>query len=482
MSQPLRKRQRISPRRIDFTNGLFSDELILHVLAFLSANDLAQCCQVNHVWNRLANDTMLWKPLFDQRFHQPLCRYQSTWSTAFRRLPMAPMWKQQYRLQHNWLAGLCSTRSIRLDSLPSVLQDMNANQVQNYIQYTRNVICFPNDDRTGVLIWMVHHGQFRLVGQVPLSAHSTLNAILHCIKLAWMSGRYWLAIGNNLGGFEVWTFTIDIDKGLVNLLPLCQSAEMSHALDPVIALDFDSSMLVLCTLSMKLCAYSLTSARPISSLQSPVTRFPVLLTLTHPRSGRWTALLCFGMPVGNGSSCLSVQEMTLSTSSLVSSRYCSVFCPDQLFVTPGTDINMYPPTTSMQYSKPFLMTAHSNNTIRQYRLISTETTLELEYVRTLFGHTCRVDTLAMDTAHGRLVSSDRSCLKIWDLLSLDQARARRGSRDEYKLDYLVTLLHDQHQLDRHTFVDWLQLDEEQILAVVRPQQQDPPMLKVWSFD
>lgn len=63
--EPARKRQKRlkkaahNGKRIDFVLNLFSKELALKVLSYLSSADLVQCAVVSSHWARLANDEMV---------------------------------------------------------------------------------------------------------------------------------------------------------------------------------------------------------------------------------------------------------------------------------------------------------------------------------------------------------------------------------------------------------------------------------------
>ncbi|KAI8071082.1 hypothetical protein BC940DRAFT_295214 [Gongronella butleri] len=493
MKKSSRKRQRPNP--VDFTRALFSDELILHIFGFLSATDLIQCNQVNKVWHRLANDAMLWKPLYDVCYNQPLTRYQTTWATPPLLGNEPDRWMAKYRLHHNWLSGFCETFTTPFEQplTPSIRNAGHNNQVKHLIQYTHPLLCFPEHDPQQprrVQVWLADDGHPRhihtLADTIFDTPADTSVPIPHitCLKLVHIDmDRYLLAIGSSTGRVAVWSFQIQ-GENMRNKALVCQTPPGSrYTHDPVVAIDIDASILLTCTASMKLAAYDISSKQAtvpklIHSLQSTITWAPVLLNLTFSQETRqWTALLCFGMPVGIGSSSIGAQELVLTRDTVISSRHCSVLCHDRLFFTPETDTAHYPPTTCMIYSAPFLMTAHSNNTIRQYQLIAHEKHLRLKYIRTLFGHTCQVATLAIDARHGRLVSADRACVKLWDLVSLDLTKPRAQ-------DYLITLPHDALATRNDTpstHVDWLQVDHHQILAVIRENDTAPFVLKSWRF-
>jgi hypothetical protein len=50
------------------------------------------------------------------------------------------------------------------------------------------------------------------------------------------------------------------------------------------------------------------------------------------------------------------------------------------------------------------MTAHTSNTIKEYRLVSTPDQFTIEFIRTYYGHTSQVSSLALDSDQGRLIS------------------------------------------------------------------------------
>ncbi|KAI8096448.1 uncharacterized protein BX664DRAFT_257734 [Halteromyces radiatus] len=291
--------------------------------------------------------------------------------------------------------------------------------------------------------------------------------------------QYTLAIGHQQGGFSLWTFIVEGSKS-IKVTNVKRSNDVG-ARDSVVAIDTCPSITIICTSSMKLLAFDTTQQQPrqIFTLHSPIPWSSILLHLAPSSLHRWRALLCFGMPAGLHSS-LGVQEMIFTLDGLVSSRHSSTLCYDQPFLLPGSTTELDNPImTSMTYSEPFLMTAHTNNTIRQYRVISTSSDFRFEFVRTLFGHTCQVTSLAMHSEQGRLISGSRAGLRIWDMLSLDQYK-KRGK------DYVVTLKPEDEDDDKTKMpmddINWIQMDKDKIVALLQNRETHCHWLKVWSFD
>ncbi|KZT56232.1 hypothetical protein CALCODRAFT_323358 [Calocera cornea HHB12733] len=123
-----------------------SDEVFLHVLAYLSYDSLAAVQQVSTHWLRLARDNQLWKQLFLRDHSHKHLRSVSAHGTGKRRAhdpfrPIAPLprrpahtharppgtaereegpldWRWMYRLSQNWATGHCALSALPLP-LPS---------------------------------------------------------------------------------------------------------------------------------------------------------------------------------------------------------------------------------------------------------------------------------------------------------------------------------------------------------------------------
>jgi WD40 repeat protein len=123
----------------------------------------------------------------------------------------------------------------------------------------------------------------------------------------------------------------------------------------------------------------------------------------------------------------------------------------------------------MVYSPPHLITAHPNNTMKQYTVIVNDNTLDIAFEQTLYGHTYQVDALAIDAPRRKLLSGDRSCIKIWDL-STGECQVNLGNhKNQSQMDELPPF-----------DIETLGLDEDKIVAVVNCKKKS--FIRLWSFN
>jgi WD40 repeat protein len=121
---------------------------------------------------------------------------------------------------------------------------------------------------------------------------------------------------------------------------------------------------------------------------------------------------------------------------------------------------MHDPIQKISYAHPYVVTSHNNNTMQQYRIRSDQgQRVEIEHVRTLWGHTSSVGAMALDAHIGRLVSGDRAGIKVWNLEGLD--------------DFVVGI---ENGLSER--MEWIGFDSEKIVTVAGNHENN---VKVWSF-
>lgn len=124
----------------------------------------------------------------------------------------------------------------------------------------------------------------------------------------------------------------------------------------------------------------------------------------------------------------------------------------------------------MSYAPPHLITAHPNNTMKQYFIKINDNTLDITFQRILYGHTFKVDALAIDSSRRTLISGDRSGIKIWDL-------SKKG-------ECQVTLNNHVNQSSMDELPDFniktLGFDEDKIYAVVNSIEKS--FVRLWSFN
>jgi WD40 repeat protein len=122
----------------------------------------------------------------------------------------------------------------------------------------------------------------------------------------------------------------------------------------------------------------------------------------------------------------------------------------------------------MCYAPPYLITAHPNNTIKQFLVQDDDGTLQISYKCTLYGHTFKVDALAVDVVRQRLISGDRSGIKVWDLDKECCQVTIENHRNQSTMSELP--LFEMNSLG---------FDEDKIIAAV--QTEKTLTLRLWSF-
>jgi WD40 repeat protein len=145
----------------------------------------------------------------------------------------------------------------------------------------------------------------------------------------------------------------------------------------------------------------------------------------------------------------------LSSNSIISSKQGFALDYEPIYPSSSRQSPSSDQITSMVYAPPYLITAHPNNTMKQYMLTTKDNTLDISFTRTLYGHTFKVDALTIDHRN-KLISGDRSGIKIWDLI---------GGECQ------VTLSNHKNQSDINElppfYIESLGYDEDKIVAIVR---------------
>lgn len=173
------------------------------------------------------------------------------------------------------------------------------------------------------------------------------------------------------------------------------------------------------------------------------------------------------------------QEITLSSDTIISSRHGFALDAEPLiqsgivspsFLTSCSNSSSEK-ITAMTYSPPHLITAHANNTMKHYLVATTNNSLEITFKQTLYGHTFRVDALAINASKRRLVSGDRSGMKIWDLTK--QSGECQVTIENY------TNQSDMNELP-DAKINTLEFDEDKIVAIMS--LSEGSLVRSWSFD
>ncbi|KAF2862835.1 F-box domain-containing protein [Piedraia hortae CBS 480.64] len=162
-----------SHKRQKVSNGLpeLCDELILHIFSYLTASQLAACQRLSRKFQLLAEDGQLWKALYYNRFAKPrLNLIPKEIETPRKWLdedqPMESSkprnWMKQYKLELNWVRGICAVREIEVASqatVPPTLIKLSDGKI------------YMADHNDGLSAWQIK-GERRELAQTPLVSPS----------------------------------------------------------------------------------------------------------------------------------------------------------------------------------------------------------------------------------------------------------------------------------------------------------------------
>ncbi|KAG2236764.1 hypothetical protein INT48_006948 [Thamnidium elegans] len=467
--------------RKDFVTTVFSKELVLNVFSFLSSKDLIQCAAVSMEWSRLANDEMLWKPLFYKRFRDPLLLEDKKSKFHYHRRSSVTRyrgsWKAKYRVHHNWLLGNCYINDIEntFDIKDNTLLD------HHQLQFFHDIIFIAQSNSSVINVWKYVENKTTLEFSLESTESRGNNGYITFLKFTEGSNSS-LVAGYSNGGFTVW----DISGSCFKELSIKESINYRPSditiNDKITAIAMEYPMIVICTESMTLSVFYVNKHRSLDMvhcLHNPIDCSSIVINIKKriPKTNEkrqsnckedvWQAIVCFGMFGGGGlAASVGIQELNLSRNRLLSSRY--GYALDYAFSNDTAASSEQ--ITAMAYAPPFLITAHPNNTMKQYIVRVNDHELDISFKRKLYGHTFKVDVLAIDAARRKLVSGDRSGIRVWDLAKHGECQVVLGAhKDQSSMTELPNLR-----------MNTLGFDEDKIIAVVNTLDQS--FVRLWSFN
>ncbi|CAO3702106.1 unnamed protein product [Rhizopus stolonifer] len=231
-----------------------------------------------------------------------------------------------------------------------------------------------------------------------------------------------LVIGHRNGGFTLWE--IESVENDLKVKEVSNYNPGNNEVDPVICMSISFPVIMFCTESMRLSTVYVeenNTIRVIQQLRSANYRAPIAIDVYKTDTQKWIAVVFTSIYIGHFATSAGLQQITISPTSLHVSRWATALDSDPLALFPNWDhytndinnITGVSTATSMVYSPPNLIMAHSNNTIKQYTVSMRDNEFSICFKRTLYGHTFGVDALALK--RGKLLSADRSGIKIWNL-------------------------------------------------------------------
>ncbi|KAH8550060.1 hypothetical protein BGW37DRAFT_90665 [Umbelopsis sp. PMI_123] len=467
MSMPAAKRQRLvgpGPKKESRDLLTLPEEVVFHIFSFLDAADLTTCARVSTKWYAAANDEQLWKPLFLYRFPNPRQllvqqrrsqKLQSKQSIGLSRHGIS-QWKTLYKVNHNWETGNCKVEELQLPIHTTRLSNCHPHLSEDgkatgkfLFQVCNDIIVTASSDSANIDVWQIEGSSIQHIATASPSVKTV--AYVTCIKWDGTDNTRVVA-GYSNGGFTV--YQIDAKKRSI-----IETA--SHAARPSIDCDRHGvqsiavcdKIVMTCSTDMELSTYICEDqgTRLCHSLISAMTWEPLTLEILAKNNNVYQAIVCFGMSAGLDSWTLGIQEVVFTSTVILSSRHSS---------SRSHRYGSNDPIRKISYAYPYVVTSHNNNIMQHYRIRSEQgQRVEIEHVRTLWGHTSSVGAMALDARIGRLVSGDRAGIKVWNL--------------ENHNDLVVGI---ENGLCEN--MDWIGFDSEKVVTVTGDHENN---VKVWSF-
>jgi hypothetical protein len=366
--------------------------------------------------------------------------------------------------------------------IPNGAVNNNSNNSQHHLQFSHDTLFIAQSFNSIVDVWK-YNGTIRPPGiicqlQAVDLVSDACSTSITCLKLVEKSTNPgYLVAGYSNGGFTLWTITDSITE-TVTYFPTKRSTSK------VTSIGFDYPMILIYTKDMQLSVFHMDSItgqlQLLHHLQSPVDWAPVVIDM-HRSKGKkkslWKIIVCFGLfasTTGTANTSVGIQEIVLSSQSVLSSTQGFVIDHEPL-IPSGLASNtprhaLSERITAMSYSPPYLITAHANNTMKQYIVATAHNgRLDIRFQQTLYGHTFNVDALAVN--QHKLVSGDRSGIKVWDLQAPGECKITLHSfRDQSNMNELPDAC-----------IETLGFDEDKIVAIVRVKEASTSLVRTWSF-
>lgn len=448
--------------------SILSDELLLRVLSNLPVQTLGTCHRVSRRLKIIAGDAELWRAAYYERFVLPRSRRArrhrgtdrlSSNSAASRlskwldegdlvRKGTQTNWKRQYKLRDNWSRGTARKSDIPVADqprVPPILGRLHAG------------IVYTVDSADGIRAWSYKHEK-RLLAAKPLfrqdSGNTSKPTAFALDTTSKLDGIQAMVIGFENGLYSVYCY--ETNRRLINhtFTHPASSRKM------IIAAAFASPYIITMNEARALSIFNLPdpfqgkgslsdsgNPRLLASLTSQTVWSPLSLSIrTTPTAV--TASIAYVLPVLGGSWSTGIQELVISPDGIsldsrlasatgedfqpISSYPRQVRNPDGAFTRapPGYGQKFSRPT-SISYSHPYMLVAHSDNTLTLYLVNSTAQNLSIGPGKRLWGHTSSVFGAHVGM-RGKAVSvaTRGDEIRVWELEGRAQPRSLYASYDE----------------------------------------------------
>ncbi|KAL4972018.1 hypothetical protein BDW66DRAFT_13235 [Aspergillus desertorum] len=448
---PPPKRLRITEDtpQIDRISSL-SDEILLHILSFLSIPALLTCQRLSHRFHDLALDSELWKRQYFSKwvrprarqlansrrtpFLQPKLKYSPRVSTWLDHGHLdgndgATNWKRQYQLRHNWSKGTCRVTEVRISQPPK--PPMLVTLCAGYV--------ITADSRGGLRVWSVECPETCKAALDFVGPESPSSSAPTALTAACSPGKSCVEVVVGFGDGVLSVYKLDTANLRLNMR--FSRTRSAHGSITAIATSYPYLMVI--SKHMMLSLYKLSPGSDgtswgdeihhIASLKADSILAPMSLSIRLAGSGVIASIVYSFLHIGSGWS-LGIQELHFNNTGQQTKSRLTTTVDTQYGVSlhrlPGSTNGQFPgpamrtilhrdPPTSVSYSHPYLLTSHADNTLTVFLVVSTSSSLYVKGAQRLWGHTSSVSA-AQVSNRGKAVSvsSQGDEVRIWELESL----------------------------------------------------------------
>lgn len=369
----------------------------------------------------------------------------------------------------------------------------------HHLQFLHDIIFTAQRGDSIIKIWRYLEDSSVFISELPIVEEGKVDVTF--LKLVQGKGNH-LVAGYSNGGFTVWkvegssSYDVSIEE-IASYIPNRREG------GNVTSIGLDYPMIIVCTDKMKLSIFHIDdsySLQLVHRLQSPIdwSHIDIDIHRYFPKRQSqcerfneelWRVILCFCISGEAVASSIGVQvremvilksyanqywpyffqELILSNNSIKSSRHGFALDCEPVF-SPVHSASTSEQISAMAYSPPYLITAHANNTMKQYTINIDKDSIGITFDRILYGHTFQVNALSIDASRRKLISGDRSGIRIWNL----------GGNCESQVVLKNHLLQSEmKELPPFSF-ERIGFDEDKIVAIVN--FSDQSFMRVWSFN
>jgi len=419
----------------------------------------------------------------------------------------ATNWKRQYKIRHNWSRGSAQVSETELtDQVP----------VPPLLLRLHDGVVVVADSVCGLRAWS-SKGYDRLLASIPLrpsvseapSEKPTNPTALEIDGAESNTDAFNVSIGFSDGSFAIYTLKRQ-EGSFVHRYSHTPSSNGTVA-----AMAFSSPYLLTTTLKAMLSLYTFghdcdrSTVSPldpptlIASLQSRTAYSPLSLAIRVSLQ-YITASVAYAMPIYMTHWTTGLQELRLALDGTVlDSRVASAQGLGRSMSSMANDPRPRKPywfhvgraimrskPTSLSYNHPYLLTAHADNTLTLFMVVSDAKELSISAGKRLWGHTSSISGVHIgDRGKAVSVSTTGNELRIWELeealLSRKwkvaspfsvQVRAATEKMEDVRLEWYL----EHNCSDMEITKGWVAFDDEKVV-LLREKVQGSQAIVVYDF-